>query len=121
MKHIHLLLASVMLAAHAAMAADATFSWLPNQETDLAGYRIHYGPDAAHLDQVVDAGLPQVGDDGRVRFTMPVPDTATSFAATAYDAGGNESELSNVVTYDPAPSSPGELMVIRIQVEVDIK
>ncbi len=120
-KTIALAMASIMVLATAAYAAEATFSWLPNKEPDIAGYKIYYGQAADNLDQVIDVGLPATGDDGRVRATIPIPDTASCFAATAYDDGGNESDFSNKVTCDPPPAPPGVVSVVTVHVEVTVR
>ena len=80
---------------------EATLSWqAPDQNTDgsaltnLAGYRIYYGTSAAALNQVID--IPNVG------MTMYVVDNLTAgtyyFSIRAYNGGGAESELSNIVS-----------------------
>lgn len=97
-------------------AADATFSWLPNTEQDLAGYRIY--SDVEDLPNsswkpanVVDVGLPATVN-GRVAYTIKdIPDIKMTYAATAYDMDGKESDFSSHVTYDPAPSPPSGLQV----------
>ncbi|HID68973.1 MAG TPA: hypothetical protein EYP35_00590 [Desulfobacterales bacterium] len=92
-------------------AADATFSWLPNSEPDLAGYKIHYGPASRQYETVIDVGIPdQV--NGRVEYSaQDIPDEKTYFAATAYDTEGLESDYSDEITYNPAPAPPSGFQV----------
>ena len=87
------------------LAGTATFGWSPNTETDLAGYRIYYGPAPRQYDKSVDCG-------NVTKFTVEnVPDGMTYYAATAYDLRGNESDYSTEVGYDPPPMTPGGLIV----------
>jgi hypothetical protein len=77
-----------------ASAGQVTLAWNPNTESDLAGYRLHYGTASGsytvHLD-VHNVTTYTVGGltDGQTYY----------FAATAYDASGNESGYSNQVSY----------------------
>jgi len=109
-----------LLAAHDANAMDGKFSWLPNAETDLAGYKIHYGTASGTYEHVVDCGLPETVD-GRVTYTVPnIPDTITYYAATAYDSQGHESDYSNEISYDPVPSAPQDFQAITVTVQVEV-
>lgn len=84
-------------------AEGASFSWLPNSETDLAGYKIHYGAATREYTEVKDCGLPDT-ENGRVACQIEVvPDGNTYFAATAYDQSGGESDYSDEVVFDPPP------------------
>jgi len=99
-----------------ALAAEATFSWLPNSETNLAGYKIYYGITSRNYTDVIDAGLPDP-INGRIQATV---DNLTAgeiyyFAATAYDSDGNESDYSDEINHtiedgiiDPQPSGQAE-------------
>ena len=83
-----------------ANGAQANFSWLPNTEANLAGYKIHYGTSSGNYTTVIDAGLPDPVDS-RVHATV---DNLTEgntyyFAAMAYDSNGNESDFSQEVSY----------------------
>jgi len=101
-------------------AMDGKFSWLPNTETDLAGYKIHYGSASGQYEHVVDCGLPEMVD-GLVTYTIPnIPDTLTYFAATAYDSQGHESAYSNEISYDPVPSAPQDFQAITVTVQVQV-
>ena len=103
-----------------AQAADASFSWRPNSEPDLAGYKIHYGPASRQYETVVDVGLPDLVG-GRVVYALPgVPDGTTYFSATAYDTGGLESDYSAEVVYNPAPAAPADPRIVKIVVTVEL-
>jgi hypothetical protein len=89
-----------------AFAAQATLAWNPNTESDLAGYRLHYGTTSGnytvHLDVHKVTSYTVTGlADGQAYY----------FAASAYDASGNESGYSNQVSFSAptangAPSTP---------------
>jgi len=109
-----------MLVARDASAMDGKFSWLPNKEADLAGYKIHYGTASGQYEHVVDCGLPETVD-GRVTYTVPnIPDDLTYFAAAAYDNKGHESDYSNEISYDPVPSAPADFKAITVTVQVEV-
>ena len=123
MKKLFLILAVVGLVfglAACSEAASATFSWLPNSETDLAGYKIHWGATCDEYTGVVDVGLPAT-KDGRVSGTVAdIPDGATCYAATAYDANGHESGFSDVVNHDDPPGSPVGFTSVTVNVNVTV-
>lgn len=79
---------------------EASFSWLPNQETNLAGYKIHYGTTSTQYDHAVDMGNP-TPVDGVVMGTVSglVDGTTYYFVATAYDIDGFESDFSQEVVW----------------------
>lgn len=88
----------IFLSASVAFAADCTerFSWLPNADSDIAGYKIHYGltnggPYPNAVDVVNDALT-----DGRILGVVPnlVCDESYYFVATAYNSAGMESAFS---------------------------
>jgi PKD repeat protein len=73
----------------------ATFklAWDANPETDLAGYRLHYGTASGNYPQVVDVG------DVTGYEVVGLEDGVTYyFAVTAYNTAGNQSDYSNEVT-----------------------
>jgi len=96
----------VGIIASNALAAQATLAWDPNTESDLAGYRIHYG---------TASGSYTVHTDVHNVTTYTVDGLTVGqtyyFAASAYDTAGNESGYSNSVSYavpaaNGAPSAP---------------
>jgi hypothetical protein len=92
----------VVIFATNSFAAQATLAWNPNTETDLAGYKIHYGTASGsytvHLDVHNVTTYTVTGlTDGQTYY----------FAASAYNASGSESGYSNQVSYPaPATNSP---------------
>ena len=83
-----------------ARAEQATLAWDANTESDLAGYKLHYGTASNSYSVHIDVN--------NVTTYTVVGLTAGQtyyFAATAYDASGNESGYSNSVSYAvPAPN-----------------
>ena len=84
-----------------ATAAQVTLAWDPNTESDLAGYKIHYGTASNSYSVHIDV-------HNVTTYTVTgLTDGQTYYlAATAYDASGNESGYSNSVTYG-APGANG--------------
>ena len=116
---MRLLIALILLLMAVPVHAEQllTFSCTPNSETDLQGYRVHYGTATGDYTQSVDFPNPQEIQDGRVIFAMPpIGDEYRYFAATAYD-NSNESAYSNEVAYDAPPAAPG---AFRINVQVNV-
>lgn len=108
-KSIWGILAGILLFAGSALAtgplvpAKGVYCWMPNAETDLAGYRL-YITNPANVVTVIDAGkitaapVPPTpkqacpaGTVGILRDQMGQPDGQYSMALLAYDTAGNES------------------------------
>ncbi len=89
-KHHLLILLSLFFFYPAAngFAGEATLSWLPNTEPDLAGYYIHYGTTSRNYSSKTDIGK-------QTTYTISGLGLGTYyFAVTARDAAGNESAFS---------------------------
>ena len=85
-----------------AFAAQVTLAWNPNTESDLAGYKIHYGTASSsysvHIDVHMVTTYTMTGlTDGQTYY----------FAATSYDTSSNESGYSNQVSYTVPPAANG--------------
>ncbi len=81
----------------AAGDSTANFSWLPNMESDLAGYKIHYGTNSGGpYGMVVNVGNPPPVD-GRVKACVYGLSEGITyyFVATAYNQAGLESNYSS--------------------------
>lgn len=74
----------------------ATLSWDPNGESDLAGYKIHFGMKSGSYTKTVDIGLISVKNN-RVTYVIKnlTPGETYYFAVTAYNKDGLESGFSN--------------------------
>lgn len=77
-----------------AHSAQVTLAWNLNTEEDLAGYRIYCGNASRDYQFGVD-----VGNQTSCTLTDLTEGNTYFFAATAYDACGNESVFSNEVSY----------------------
>ena len=96
----------VGLIASNAMAAQATLAWDPNTESDLAGYRVHYGTSSGSYTVHTD-----VPDVTTYTVTALTAGQTYYFAVSAYDAAGNESGDRNPASYavpgvNGAPTTP---------------
>lgn len=100
MKKVYLFFAicALFLFASESLARECKFSWLPNDETNLVGYRILYGVSSRMYTEVADVGLPDIVD-GRVHTTLSIDISGQGFyfACIAYDTEGNHSHYSNEV------------------------
>ena len=117
------LIIAIMLIATAALAGteELNFGWDKNTETDLAGYRLYFSQTAgSYVKKSVNPASPNFIAEIPV-FAGSHPDTHTTqvqaadgsriyFVLTAFDMSGNESGLSNEVSYTmtdtTAPAPP---------------
>jgi hypothetical protein len=76
------------------LAADVTLAWDPNQEPNLAGYRIYWGTATRQYDYSVN-----LGNVTSYRFTGLTEGQSYFITITAYDTRNNESGFSNEVIY----------------------
>lgn len=108
MKNITILvLLFVLFICNTVYSAQATLSWNPNSESDLAGYKIYYG----NASRVYTTDI-EVGNVTSYTIYNLTEGYTYYFAATAYDFSGNESGYSNEVSYavpDIAPLPPANL------------
>jgi hypothetical protein len=97
-----LLIVGMVLLPSCLLAADVHLAWNANTESDLAGYKIHYGTSSTNLTSSVNAG-------NVTNYTVTGLSLGTTyfFAATAYDASGTESGFSNIVSTTAGTSSAG--------------
>jgi hypothetical protein len=96
----------VVLISVWARAEQVTLAWEANTETDLAGYKVHYGTASGGYTTTVD-----VRNVTTYIVTGLTAGQTYYFAASAYDISGSESGYSNEVSRSipaatAAPSSP---------------
>jgi hypothetical protein len=84
-----------------AVAADVDLAWDANQESDLAGYKLHYGTKSGTYSNIID-----VGKRTSYAVTGLAAGTTYYFAATAYNTKGLESGYSNQVTGTTPAANP---------------
>lgn len=72
--------------------------WEPNNESDLAGYRVYYGTSSLVYDNSVDAGK-GTPSGGLITYTLTNLAKGLTYciAVTAYNTSYNESGFSNEV------------------------
>ncbi|MBJ6749835.1 Ig-like domain-containing protein, partial [Geomonas anaerohicana] len=81
----------------AASASSVSLQWDPSPDTSVVGYKVHYQPDSAT--QPFQGPAPvDVHDVTTASIGSLDPAHSYSFAVTAYNAAGEESAYSNVVT-----------------------
>ncbi len=94
-----------LLSAHSSLAADATFSWSPNNP-DPSGYKIYYGIESRNYNTVVDVTFPAAVDGEIIKTVTELEEGQTYyFAATAYSET-EESDYTDEVVYT-VPVTPG--------------
>ena len=91
---------------------SVTFSWLPNQESNLVGYKIHYGTASGQYNTTIDVGNP-APTNGRIQALIENLSDGTTYyiVATAYDAQNQESGFSDEVVWTANPSVATDLTV----------
>jgi hypothetical protein len=94
-------LVAVMLAgAGLARGETVTLAWDASVSTNVAGYRVYWGPNSRAYFGVTNAGLV-------LTQTVVLPHSRRwFFAATAYDTNGLESDFSNEVSWESKPTAP---------------
>ncbi len=83
-------------------AAEATLTWDPNSEPDLAGYKIYYGFATNNYEYSIDVG-------NQTSYTVTGLDEsyeAVYFVATAYNTNGEESDYSKEVVFKKENQPP---------------
>ena len=78
----------LLLQGTALAVQSVTFTWAPNPEPNIAGYRIHYGVASRAYTQVVDTG-----NTTEATIENLVDGTTYYFALGAYNTLGLESGL----------------------------
>ncbi len=99
------LLALALLFGPAAKAEQSlALVWSPSTTTSVAGYHIYYGDDGTNFQYVLDTGT-----NTSYLVSGLQEGQTNSFAVTAYDSQGVESDLSNLISY----IVPGAVKVAR--------
>jgi len=82
-----------ILVYNLAYSFQLKLEWSPNDEPDLAGYKIYYGTESRNYTFDAD-----VGDYESVTISDLEPAKKYYFAVTAYDLNGNESDFSKEIS-----------------------
>jgi hypothetical protein len=88
-----LFLIFISFSAGNVFSAEVLLTWEPNSESDLAGYKIHYGTAGGEYTNVVDVGNVTDCTIGSLEEGLTY-----YFAATAYDSFGNESAYNEEIS-----------------------
>lgn len=100
-------------------AADVSFSWLPNPESTVTGYKIYQGTESRVYTSSTDVGKPDAVD-GRVHATVSdVEAGRTYFAATAY-SDEDESDYSTEVSHMIHLGAPLEFTFKATEIKIMI-
>ena len=85
-------------------AAGVKLRWQPNNEPDLAGYRVCYGLESGKYENKID-----VGNVTEYQLSGLLQATTYYFALTAYDKTGNESPFSDEISFVLGDTQPPEI------------
>jgi len=98
----------LLLIPAGAGAGQATLSWLPNTEPDLAGYKVYFGQASRIYQAPVDVG-------NSIGYTLTgLPEGVVYyFAVTAYNSGG-ESAFSSEVSMLVRDTTPPVISAIAV-------
>lgn len=77
-----------------AYSFQLTLAWDPNNESNIAGYKTHYGTISKNYTFSADVGLYESVTISGLKLGVTY-----YFAVTAYDADGNESNFSTEIAY----------------------
>src|SRR5688572_12393683 len=91
------ILALTVFAGLACEASAVTVAWNPNPETNIAGYRLYYGPSSSTPTKM------EVGNTTQAQISNLTPGTEYSFYVTAYNTSGLESDPSSILKYTAQP------------------
>jgi hypothetical protein len=89
------------LSGQQAFSGELRLKWNANQESDISGYKLHYGRASRNYECAVD-----VGNDTHYTLSGLENGKAYYCAASAYDTAGNESGLSEEVVHVVVPAEP---------------
>ncbi len=91
----------------AATPTSVTLQWNPSAETDVAGYRVHYGTTKGTYDRTVDAG-----ENVTTSLNGLAAGTTYCFVVTAYNDSGIESLPSAEISHSAGVVSPLQLTLL---------
>lgn len=94
-----------LLGAMTVIAKGVTLEWNPNPESDIAGYKVHYGTDKLHFSNIQD-----VGKTTSHPLTDLTQSTTYYFAVQAYNTEGLHSGLSDPIIYTTPRADSGLVM-----------
>ena len=122
MKKISLVLLVVvfLLSTTVFAGSTVTFSWKPNSESDLAGYKLYQSDTPSNYVIGVDKPIAVIEAGTEIVTITDISDGQKYWVLTAYDTHNNESGLSNEVNA-LLDSTPPKAPVLKVIVIVEIK
>ena len=103
LKKLLLVVVVICFSGPAAHADTVTLAWDANTESNLAGYKLHYG----NTPRSQGAYTHSVTIGIATTYTISLQPGTYYFALTAYNNVGNESGYSNEVWTEISPDIPG--------------
>ena len=93
-KYVGLVMLTLLVSVEIAASRNLDLSWNASTSTNVAGYNLYYGTASGNYTSKISAG-----NVTAITISNLVPGVTYYFAATAYDANGNESPLSNEASF----------------------
>lgn len=91
--------------------ASVKLSFIPSESSAVVGYNLYAGVNQfVAMDKVADLGLPDAVDGKMTLVYQDAPLDRYAYGVKAYNSMGDESLMSNVVSYDPRINPPTELV-----------
>lgn len=84
-------------------ASPVNLTWNPNPETDIAGYKVHFGTASGNYTQVID-----VAGQNHAELPQLILGNTYYLAVSAYNTAGQEGPRSSEFRLSAAPPSPTE-------------
>ena len=104
-----------ILGAQPGWAATVSLAWDANTESDLDGYRVHYGTTSRTQGNYTNVAV--INDENATTFDIELPEGTYYFSLTAFDTSGNESDFSTevraVVSDSVALGKPGQPTLVQ--------
>jgi len=112
-KYLWLFIVPFLLIAFPVFAADVSFEWDANTESDLAGYRLYQSDTSGLYTYGTGNEVKDIPAGTETCTVTGVPDGVWYWVLTAYDTHGNESGPSNEVSADIDETPPGPPVQFR--------
>jgi hypothetical protein len=116
--HVFSIILALLVGLDCAKAASVSLGWSPSSDTNVVGYNVYYGTTSGQY-----TGKVTVGNVSAVTVPNLTAGTTYYFAATDFDANGNESAFSSEATFIPpgvlalsSGTNPGDPMLIKFPV-----
>ncbi len=112
MKIVLLMTTLVSIAGLARASESVTLAWDPSLDSDLAGYKIYYGPASGTYTNEIDLGLVTTNT-----VCCLTPGATYFFVVTVYNTAGLESDPSNEISYT-VPTTTSGFRILSLKPDV---